>query len=63
MIRRIIMYPDDELRERMFDVLNKMTMEDICIMIENWVFEKRKNDSIEGECTVINDEQKLIKGE
>lgn len=57
------MYPDDELRERMFDVLNKMTMEDICIMIENWVFEKRKNDSIEGECTVINDEQKLIKGE
>lgn len=59
------MYPDDELREKMFDSLNKMCMDDICNMISNWVFEKEKREGniIDGSCKVIDDNQKLIKEE
>ena len=59
------MYSDDVLRERMFDCLNNMDMNDICNMISNWVFEKEKKEGkfIDGNCRVVEDNQKLIKGE
>lgn len=59
------MYSDNELRERMLDCLNNMDMNDICNMISNWVFEKEKKEGnfIDGNCRVVEDNQKLIKGE
>lgn len=59
------MYQDNELRERVFDCLNNMDMDDICNMISNWVFEKEKREGnfIDGNCRVVEDNQKFIKGE